>query len=234
MNVMELYYNNDRNCFSLTDEGNSKKVFETHNREGWGNKETIEEGHFKLVINSNLYPKSPQNEFLRANLYLDGVQLLPVSQSVKITKSSISIGLQRIALNQYGSGKDKGKKPWTYFSRDLDWGEMLDFICKVSEQPEEWQSKEFRLLLELLKQKQSFENSPFLVGNLIKLFFPYEKMLVSSLYPMIRTNSLAAMRVLLASIEDTDISKLSSNTLEYGDLIWECIKYNSKPYNQLT
>jgi len=226
---MDLYYSYDRSCFSLTSEGNSKKVFETHNREGWINRDTIEEGRFKLVINSNFYPKSPENEYLLANLYVDGIQLLPVSQTVRLSSSSVIIGLHRIAFNQYGPSKNKGKKPCTYFSHELDWSKLLDFICKVSEQPEEWQSKEFLLLLELLKQKKSFDKSPVLVGNLIKLFTPYEKMLVSSLYPMISSNASAAMFELLATIGAQRVtSKISSDMLDYGDLIWKCIKYNAQ------
>lgn len=230
---MYLYYNYDKGCFSLNNEDNSKLVFETHEREGWNNRDVIEEGRFKLVISTNFYPKSPENEYLMANIYVDGIQLLPVSISARITKSSIGLGLHGISFNQYGPGKNRGKNPCTYFSRELDWNKLLCNICKVSEQPEEWQKKEFQSLLTILNQQKGFEGSPVLLGKLIDLFSPYEKMLVSFLYPLIRSNAIIAMHDLLERIEaEGESSMVSSNMLKYGDLIWKCIKYNSQPYNQ--
>jgi hypothetical protein len=106
-------------------------------------------------------------------------------------------------------------------------------ICKISEQPEEWQKKEFLSLLALLKQQKGFEGSHVLLGMMIDLFSPYEKMLVSSLYPLIRPEAIASMHSLLERIEaESESSMISSNMLKYGDLIWKCIKYNSQPFNQ--
>ncbi|MBR4593165.1 MAG: hypothetical protein IKO33_01105 [Bacteroidaceae bacterium] len=229
---MELYYNYDKCCFSLSNEGNTKRVFETHNREGRDNIDKIEEGRFKLIINSNFYPKSPRWEYLRANLFLDGVNLLPVSQAAHITKSSIDVSLQGLAFNQYGPGENKGKAPWTYYSKKMDWNTLLNAICTISENAEEWQKREFQSLYSLLNQKKPFESNPVILGKLIGLFTPYEKMLVSSLYPMIGINAIAAMNKLLGMIEEGgESTMISPNMLEYGDLIWKCIKYNSQPYN---
>lgn len=226
---MDLYYNYDKCCFSTADGANCKKVFETHHSEGWANPPTIiEEGRFKLVINTNFYPKSPHREFMLANLFLDGIKLLPVSQAAHITKSTISVGLDELAFNQYGPGESKGKTPCTYYSKQMDWNNMLNTICDISENAGEWQNREFKSLLAILKQKKSFESSPVIIGRLIDLFTPYEKILVSSLYPMIQSNAIAAMLLLLNMIVDDEIdSKRKASMLNYGDLIWKCVKYNA-------
>lgn len=230
---MNLYYNNEKCCFSIKEEPGNKKVFETHHREGWNNSpEIIEEGRFKLIINTNYYLKSPHREYLMANLYLDGVKLLPVSKAAHITKSSIGLGLQGLAFNQYGPGENKGKTPCTYYSKKMDWYELLNSICAISENAEEWQKREFQSLLVLLKQKRYIGGRPIILGRLIDLFTPYEKMLNSCLYPMIRTEAFEAMKVLIEKIETDGIgSDNRKSMLEYGDLIWKCVKNNANGMN---
>jgi len=222
---MNLYYNYDKSCFTLKEDGNSKKVFETHSYEGFHSSETIEEGRFKLEIHTNIYPKNPQKAFLRANVFVDGIKLLPVSESFRIPVSQVHFNLHEISFTQYGAGNNNGKEPSTVFMRkDLDWNNLLESICTVSEQPVEWQRRQFHLLLAKLEEKESFKRTPALLVRLLEIYAPYEKLLGNELYYKLRPYSIGIMRVLLDKIEREGTGLDNNDCFKYGDLIWKCIK----------
>lgn len=223
---MNLYYNYDNSCFSLSDQGNCKKVFESHTREGWKNKEVIEEGRFCLEIIPNFYPKSHKREFLSANLYVDGVHLLPVSQSFRIPIKGRYFDLHEIAFTQYGAGNNADKMPKTVLFKDiLDWNKLLESICQISEQPEEWQRREFRLLLDALKGE--FEIFPSFVGKLLKIYAPYEELLNYDLYPLLKSPCVEAMQLLIENMNNNQNKNGNfPSLLKHKDYIWHCLKYN--------
>jgi hypothetical protein len=219
---MNLYYNYDKSCFSLKEDRNSKKVFETHSHEGFYGPETIEEGRFKVEIHTNIYPKKPQKEFLRANIYVDGVKLLPVKESIRIPVTQIHFNLHEISFTQYGAGNNIGKEPSTIFLRkDLDWYSFLKSICIVSEQPEKWQNRQFDLLLAKLEEHENFKRTPALVGKLLEIYAPYTGLIGTSIYSKLRQYCISTMRVLLDKMET---EKLDDSWLKNGDFVWRCIK----------
>ena len=223
---MNLYYNFDKNCFSLNEDGNSKKVFETHSRVGF-DKTTIEEGRFKLEIHTNFYPKRPQKAFLRANLFVYGIKLLPVSESFRIPISQIHFNLHEISFKQYGAGENNGREPSTFFLRkDLDWYKLLESICKASEQPEEWQRRQFNLLLAKLEEQGLFIRTPVLLGRLLEIYAPYEKILGTDMYSKLLPYSISVMYALLDKMNKEGVNSCDKSWLKYCDIIWKCLKIN--------
>ena len=223
---MNLYYNYDNSCFSLSDQGNSKKVLESHTHEGLKNREVIEEGRFRLEIIPDCSPKSRKREFLSANIYIDGVHLLPVSQSFRIPFTGRYFDLHQIAFIQYGAGNNADKKPNTiYIKEDLNWQRLYESICQISEQPEEWQRREFCLLLNTIKSE--FDKFPSFVGKLLEMYAPYEELLNYDLYPLMKSHCIEVMQLLLESINgNQNKSPQVSLLLKQKEYIWHCLKYN--------
>lgn len=228
---MKLYFNHKTNTFSTTPKESYVEVFEPFECKRH-EKEPVEIslGIFKVIIcrdNWHFTNEGPV-QWLWIDIYVQGVLLLPISNSCRKTAVHYHFSESQIAFLQYGHGHNKGKSPHTYMqARDhIDWDEALNSIVYICNNYEDWivhETKELQTSL-IAHEKNNFLD----IATLIDLARRYE-CIAPSIIPVYREfvdkYCFQAMNELLKYVENNQLDDINKNRKTIcGDTIWNYIK----------
>lgn len=225
---MKLYYNEELQKFSLTSAENYVEVFETHHKEKVENgKNEIKYGCFRIIIQTNFYPQSPEREYIYVDIFINEVLFLPLSLACRKADVHYHFSKHQIAFKQWGAGQNIGRDPHTIMQiRDkIDWSNILNGICEICNDYKEWILREILQLkndLAIHKMTEYWDVSTF-----IELVRTYEHIIPEStsiFCDFIDDNCKRSMIKIIESIDSNDSNPNKEFKKKSGDIIWNYIK----------
>lgn len=172
---MKLYYNKEEQAFTTRTTDSSVELFETHERIGISNgKSTFSYGRFSFEIFTNFYPKAPQREYIRLNIFVDGVKLLPISLACRKAYVNYHFNEHQISFVQLGAGQHIGITPHTYvkLGGSDGWREVLQQICLICNDYKKWMSRHILQLAQVLEENNL--TRPWHLATFLSLTRRYE------------------------------------------------------------
>ena len=229
-----LYYDSVLKNFSTAPTDNSIEVFKTHHREGLAN------GHdeimcdlFKVVIQTNFYPKSPQRQYIIADIYINDVLLLPLSFAYRPNVKWWMYDLrENIYFTEYKRhcGKvdiyPKGPSTFVLLKDEINWAKLLSEICDICNHYKEWLSNEVELLVNSAMTLPQINWRT--CSMLISMIRAYDKIapdIIPLYHPVMDDMVLDAMTEFWENTKRRKVSNIEiKHLIEEGDLIWQYIK----------
>ena len=224
---MTLYYCHDNKKFVLNSDGFCEPLFTTHNREGKakGHDEFVI-GKYRIVIETNFYPKNKSREYIRVNIYVNGIQLLPISLACRLADVNYHFSEHEISFVEFGTGNNKGIPPFTIVqcNPNIDWDILLQMICTICNDYEQWVIEQTLLLEEELENHQM--HSFVHIATFIRIVRKYDQLIpnFNDVYtPFLNKYCFSAMKNLLDYVSSTKACEILCKR-DDGDYIWAYIK----------
>ena len=225
---MRLYYDKTTNEFSLKQTASNELVFEAHENENY--KGTIECGSFKIRINTYFCPQKPEKEYIRVNIFLSDIQLLPISKSIKRTSSGLRFEKKRINTFSYPN-IIPGPNTCAYRDMYFDWYFVLKDICDICNGFDEWLLNEARELINLLSEDKL--NLAWGLSYILQLTTPYEPFvpaIKTFIHPIADKHCLIALQDGINHLKEWKEKEVEGQSYNYYlnhcKIIWKYIQDN--------
>ncbi|MBQ8051482.1 MAG: hypothetical protein IJ197_07930 [Bacteroidaceae bacterium] len=225
---MQLYFNSISNLF-YTKSYNSQygeciftphEIIERH-------KDTIEvaDGKFKIDIFTNFYGK--EFRYIRVKIYIDKVQLLPVSRMFYNNNRLYHEQNYKILTFRDYFNKINGPYTFAFDFHSINWEDTLVKICDICNNYKSWQVNEVQLLI---KKMSKMNLTHFYdLSKAIDYLRPYDDVIpdIGTIYkPFFNNYAIDAMKELQDWVaENKQMSAINKKEKAHeGDIIWQYIK----------